>query len=200
MAEWPVNYQEQLSGIGCPTCAEGRPDEINDRIRFFSSGWSDGYLHLRGVQRGYAAVIWRGRHVAEPTELSDAEASAFWFDVLRVGRAMQAVYRPLKMNYQLLGNRIPHLHCLQRSAERLNLDETRHPSVTRLLSLSKGRAGSRRNSRNAVSTFLHFAIVAPRFVEDVAPGDPLPGAGYQDFPEVEVRREGARLREFLGQT
>ena len=154
MAEWPVNYQEQLSGIGCPTCTEGRPDEINDRIRFFSSGWSDGYLHLRGVQRGYAAVIWRGRHVAEPTELSDAEASAFWFDVLRVGRAMQAVYRPLKMNYQLLGNRIPHLHCL----------------------------------------------VAPRFVEDVAPGDPLPGAGYQDFPEVEVRREVARLREFLGQT
>jgi diadenosine tetraphosphate (Ap4A) HIT family hydrolase len=153
MATWLVNYQEQLSGIGCPLCAEGRPDEISDRIRFFSSEWSDGYLHLRGVQRGYAAVIWRGRHVAEPTELSDGEASAFWFDVLQIGRAMQLVYRPLKMNYQLLGNRIPHLHCL----------------------------------------------VAPRFLEDVAPGDPLPGSGYHDFPEDAVRREVTMLRELLAQ-
>ena len=78
MRTWPVNFQEQLSGVGCPICAEGRPEEIDGRIRFFSSEWSDGYLHVRGVQRGYAAVIWRGRHVAEPTELLDMEASAFW--------------------------------------------------------------------------------------------------------------------------
>jgi diadenosine tetraphosphate (Ap4A) HIT family hydrolase len=62
--------------------------------------WSDGYLHLRGVQRGYAAVIWRGRYVVEPTELTQEQAVAFWFDVLQVSRAMQVVYRPLKMNYQ----------------------------------------------------------------------------------------------------
>jgi diadenosine tetraphosphate (Ap4A) HIT family hydrolase len=51
--------------------------------------------------------------VAEPTDLTEAEATAFWLDVLRVGRAMQAVYQPLKMNNVLLGNRMPHLHCLQ---------------------------------------------------------------------------------------
>ena len=153
MCTWPANFREQLSGIGCPICAEGRPEEIGGRIRFFSSQWSDGYLHMRGVQQGYAAVIWRGRHVAEPTELSEVEASAFWFDVLQVGRAMQVVYCPLKMNYQLLGNRIPHLHWL----------------------------------------------VAPRFLEDVAPGDPLPGSGYHDFPEDAVRREVAMLRQLLAQ-
>src|SRR3989442_431184 len=108
MCPWASDFAEQLSGAACSLCAEGRPEEANGRIRFFSSEHSDGYLHLRGVQRGYAAVIWRGRHVAEPTDLSDAEAVAFWFDVLRVGRAMQAVYRPLKMNYVLMGNRIPH--------------------------------------------------------------------------------------------
>lgn len=69
MQTWPVNYQEHLVGVGCPLCAEGRPEEVGRRIRFFSSAWSDGYLHLHGVQRGYAAVIWRGHHVAEPTEL-----------------------------------------------------------------------------------------------------------------------------------
>ena len=50
--------------------------------------------------------------MVEPTDLSEVEASAFWFDVLRVGRAMQVAYRPLKMNYQLLGNGVPHLHWL----------------------------------------------------------------------------------------
>ena len=153
MSSWPVNYIEQLSGSTCGLCAEGRPEEIGGRIRFFSSSWSDAYLHLRGVQRGYAAVIWRGRHVVEPTALTQKEAMAFWFDLLQVGRAMEIVYRPVKMNYQLLGNRVPHLHWL----------------------------------------------VAPRFVEDVAPGDPLPGAGYHDFPEEEVHREVALLREALTQ-
>src|SRR4026207_8395 len=84
MSTWPVNYREQLSGSACSICAEGRPEEIDGRIRFFSSMWSDGYLHLRGVQRGYAAVIWRGKHVVEPTELAQEEAVAFWFDVLQV--------------------------------------------------------------------------------------------------------------------
>lgn len=143
MSEWPVGYIEQLSGEACRLCAEGRPEETDGRIRFFSPEWSDGYLHLRGVQRGYAAVIWRGRHVVEPT--------AFWFDVLRVGRAMQAVYRPLKMNDVLPGNRLPHRHWL----------------------------------------------VAPRFWEDVAPGDPLSGSGYVDFPENEVRREVEALRDVV---
>lgn len=151
MSAWPEDYREQLSGAACRICAEGRPEESQGRIRFFSSTWSDAYLHLHGVQRGYAALIWRGRHVVEPTELTHEEAVAFWLDVLQVSRAMQHVYRPLKMNYQLLGNRIPHLHWL----------------------------------------------LAPRFEDDVAPGDPLPGHGYHVFPEGMVRQEVARLREAL---
>lgn len=51
MSTWPSGYQEQLSGAACRLCAEGRPEEIEGRIRFFSSKWSDGYLHLRGVQQ-----------------------------------------------------------------------------------------------------------------------------------------------------
>lgn len=86
MNAWPTDYSEQLSGAVCVLCAEGRPEEQGKRIRFFPSVHVDGYLHLRGVQRGYAVVIWRGRHVVEPTELAQEEATAFWFDVLRVGR------------------------------------------------------------------------------------------------------------------
>jgi diadenosine tetraphosphate (Ap4A) HIT family hydrolase len=55
-------------------------------------------------------VIWRGRHVAEPTELESGEAIAYWREVMQVGSAIQDQYQPAKMNYLTLGNAMPHLH------------------------------------------------------------------------------------------
>jgi diadenosine tetraphosphate (Ap4A) HIT family hydrolase len=55
-------------------------------------------------------VVWRGRHVAEPTELSDEEAVGYWREVLRVASAVERHFRTVKLNYQLLGNAVPHLH------------------------------------------------------------------------------------------
>ena len=54
--------------------------------------------------------IWKGRHVAEPTELSPDEAAGFWSDVARVAKAVDEQYRPAKMNWLSLGNGVPHLH------------------------------------------------------------------------------------------
>lgn len=91
-------------------CAEGRPDETRFGIRFFAGDVADAYLQKPGVQRGYTIVIWRGRHVAEPTELDEAEASQYWKEVLQAGRALERVLEPVKLNYDLLGNSLPHLH------------------------------------------------------------------------------------------
>ena len=91
-------------------CAQGRPEEDEYGARIFAGEVSDAYLQKAGVQRGYSVVIWRGRHVAEPTELTEQEASAYWLEVLRVGRALEAHLRPVKLNYDLLGNSLPHLH------------------------------------------------------------------------------------------
>jgi diadenosine tetraphosphate (Ap4A) HIT family hydrolase len=55
-------------------------------------------------------VIWRGLHVAEPTELAPEEAAAYWRELLRVGRALEERFEPVKLNYELLGNSLPHLH------------------------------------------------------------------------------------------
>jgi diadenosine tetraphosphate (Ap4A) HIT family hydrolase len=55
-------------------------------------------------------VVWRGRHVAEPTELEADEATAYWLEVIRVGGALEEALEPVKMNYDLLGNSLPHLH------------------------------------------------------------------------------------------
>jgi diadenosine tetraphosphate (Ap4A) HIT family hydrolase len=91
-------------------CEEGRPDDNAFGIRVLSGRFADAYLQRASIQRGYVVVIWRGRHVVEPTELRDDEATSFWRDVLTTGRAVEAIYEPLKMNYVLAGNTLPHLH------------------------------------------------------------------------------------------
>ncbi len=91
-------------------CASGRPDETEYGIRIHAGRFSDAYLQKQGIVRGYCIVIWRGRHVAEPTELSRDEANGYWDEVLDVARALESHYRPLKVNLELLGNTLPHLH------------------------------------------------------------------------------------------
>ena len=92
-------------------CAEIRPDENEYGIRVYRSDLSDGYLQKADVgQRGYCVVIWRGRHIADITELSDTEAGGYWDDVTRVARAVEHHYAPAKLNLLTLGNEIPHLH------------------------------------------------------------------------------------------
>lgn len=72
--------------------------------------WSEVHLERRTPVPGYCLVVWKDRHVAEPTELTDQEASGYWQDVLTVGRGVQAAFHPLKVNYMMLGNTLPHLH------------------------------------------------------------------------------------------
>jgi diadenosine tetraphosphate (Ap4A) HIT family hydrolase len=91
-------------------CDEGRPEETRFGARFRAGEVSDAYLQRADIQRGYTIVIWRGRHVAEPTELSAEEASRYWLEVLEAGRALERCFEPVKMNYDLLGNLLPHLH------------------------------------------------------------------------------------------
>ena len=92
-------------------CAEGRPDDNRFGPRVFEGRVSDAYLQRADVgQPGYTIVIWRGRHVAEPTELSADEARGYFDEVLRVARAIESHYQPIKLNLEMLGNSLPHLH------------------------------------------------------------------------------------------
>ncbi len=79
-------------------------------VRVYEGQWSDAFLGRYPVRPGYAYVVWKGRHVAEPTELSAEEAAGFWGDVARVAAAVERRSRPAKMNWLHLGNGVPHLH------------------------------------------------------------------------------------------
>lgn len=108
--EWPALFYEMRDGRRCPMCTEGRPDATPGGVRFFAGDHADAYLSRDDVQRGYTIVVWRGRHVAEPTELSPVEASGYLQDLLTVARAIEHALRPVKLNYNILGNAVPHLH------------------------------------------------------------------------------------------
>jgi diadenosine tetraphosphate (Ap4A) HIT family hydrolase len=90
-------------------CGPGA-DETSHGLRVREGHWADGYVGRYPVRPGYAYVVWKGRHVAEPTELSSEEAAGFWSEVARVAAAIDDEYRPVKMNWLSLGNGVPHLH------------------------------------------------------------------------------------------
>jgi diadenosine tetraphosphate (Ap4A) HIT family hydrolase len=107
---WPADWDSRKAGVDCPMCAEGRPEVNDDGTRVFRGAYSDAYLRRLAAPRGYVIVVWRGRHVSEPTDLTTAEAAAYWLEVLDVARGIERRYKPAKLNIQILGNAVPHLH------------------------------------------------------------------------------------------
>ena len=79
-------------------------------VHVTTAEFAEVHLERRSRLPGYCIVVWRHGHVAEPTDLAPGQASGYWRDVLMTGRAVQAQFSPLKMNYLTLGNGIPHLH------------------------------------------------------------------------------------------
>lgn len=106
---WGDDFAAMVRGEGCPMCTPGT-DEMPHGVRVFEGRWSDGYLGRYPVRPGYAYVIWKGRHVAEPGELSPEEAAGFWSEVAHVAQGVAERTQPAKMNWLHLGNGVPHLH------------------------------------------------------------------------------------------
>ena len=59
--------------------------------------------------RGYACLVFR-RHAVELHELSEIEGQNFMRDIRRLSGAVQKVTSAVKLNYEVHGNTIPHLH------------------------------------------------------------------------------------------
>ncbi len=59
--------------------------------------------------RGYSLVLAK-THATELYQLPEPEATQYFRDMLRVAEAIATACRPRKLNYELLGNTVPHLH------------------------------------------------------------------------------------------
>jgi diadenosine tetraphosphate (Ap4A) HIT family hydrolase len=59
--------------------------------------------------RGYTLVVSK-THATELYELPEEESIQYFTDMLRVARAIASAFQPRKMNYEVLGNTVAHLH------------------------------------------------------------------------------------------
>lgn len=58
---------------------------------------------------GYCMLIAR-RHATELSKLADEERRAYLDEMCLLARAIEECFQPHKLNYELLGNQVPHLH------------------------------------------------------------------------------------------
>jgi diadenosine tetraphosphate (Ap4A) HIT family hydrolase len=99
-----------MAGQDCPMCGAQDKGDNAFSVWVFTGDVAEVRLERRSRLPGYCTVTWRHGHVAEPTDLDPGQASQYWAEVLQAGRAVRALFNPVKMNYMTLGNTVPHLH------------------------------------------------------------------------------------------
>ena len=109
---------ERMSETGCPFCPmvaalstaetyRARSGAVSRRVALLPTAVA--VLGNDQYYPGYTLVIAR-RHATELYHLADGESTAYFQDMLRVARAIDRALSPRKMNYELLGNMVAHLH------------------------------------------------------------------------------------------
>ena len=95
-----------MSGRACPACTGQWPAE---RQRIADCGTSVAYLHDDQFFPGWTFLVLK-RHATELWQLDAAERARLMEEVTRVARAVATAFGAAKMNYELLGNQIAHIH------------------------------------------------------------------------------------------
>ena len=95
-----------MSAEGCPTCA-GEFSDPARRIAAFAT--SELYLADDQFFPGWCLLVLK-RHATELWQLAPTERATLIDEVSRVAQALAAVFDAVKMNYELLGNQVPHIH------------------------------------------------------------------------------------------
>jgi diadenosine tetraphosphate (Ap4A) HIT family hydrolase len=100
----PTEWARRKSREGCVICRSGKPlDVIAETAVCWVTAPKSAPLP------GYVCVVSK-RHVNEPFELSPAEQCLFWRDAMTTAEAVASVVSPIKMNYEIHGNTLPHFH------------------------------------------------------------------------------------------
>ena len=72
-------------------------------------GLSKAYLHEDQFFPGWTVVVFQ-RHITELFHLAPAERMQLMEEVTLVAKALAQTYGAKKINYELLGNQLPHIH------------------------------------------------------------------------------------------
>ncbi len=100
-----------VRGENCPLCAVVESTAPADDFAFRVADLNLSRLSLARNQfvRGYCTLVCT-KHVKELYHLTADEQLVFFGDLMRAAQALERVFSPTKMNVQILGNEVPHLH------------------------------------------------------------------------------------------
>ncbi|WP_435008732.1 HIT family protein [Tundrisphaera lichenicola] len=106
VSKWddPSGWQRLIDGSACPICVRGRPLDI---IASLESSWLTMPEHA--AMPGYVCLVSRV-HAVELHDLTEDQAGSFVRDASQVSMALSAVTKAVKLNYEIHGNTLPHLH------------------------------------------------------------------------------------------
>ncbi len=105
------NWDALISDESCPVCDLIRTGKREDEqgIAVVDLRLSRLFLAKNQYVPGYSVLICH-KHVIEPYELTAHERMLFFDDLALAGKGLQEAFKADKMNYNILGNVIPHLH------------------------------------------------------------------------------------------
>ncbi len=110
--EDPETWARLCTPAGCPICTGDvarNPGAAPPHSMLAETPILWVFAEEVGTLPGYACVCCK-RHVVEPYELSPQEQIEFFQDSMLVAQGLADVLRPVKMNYEIHGNTVPHLH------------------------------------------------------------------------------------------
>lgn len=95
----------------CLLCEEVREDFRKDNPYWIADlRVSTAFVARNQVCRGYVVLVYNRAHATELYSLERKDRIAFMDDLVDIARAIGRAYRPHRINYELLGNLVPHLH------------------------------------------------------------------------------------------
>lgn len=95
----------------CPFCKYIDLEYRKEHPRFITRlQVSTAILETNQICRGYTILAYNKAHATELFQLTNGERTLYMEDLNAVAKAIYEAYHPHKMNYELLGNVVPHLH------------------------------------------------------------------------------------------
>ena len=107
---WPDDWHERMAGAGCAMCGNLGLEDNSFGVRILEGEYADVFLQRLALSPGYSIGIWKHGHVAELTDLDERALAGFTAEVVDAARAIHGVFHPAKLNFETLGNLLPHLH------------------------------------------------------------------------------------------
>jgi diadenosine tetraphosphate (Ap4A) HIT family hydrolase len=101
----PDAWDNLASDDGCPVCRNGPPER--EILAETQGCWVT--AEEEATLAGYVCVTSK-RHAVEPFHLTRAQQIDFWLDAMAAAEGLADVTHPVKMNYEIHGNTVPHLH------------------------------------------------------------------------------------------